>query len=753
MSTPFAERPSFFEGQYLGAEDLQALLSYCSEQLRRHQLGPHTWGIVAGLDIVYPEQADGSVQAFLTPGVAVDGFARMVVVPAAQAVDAGLFTGQPAGDVPLWLRYDEAPAGGLRAGFETCGRTDAYQRVLEGYALGAGEKGVAQRQSPVWVGDDSFSDARAAPGAALPGAPIAIDGSVAMQAFPGPGDPSRWWIPLGTLAWTGAGVGAATADSRKVSRLRRRIAGWSGEALLGANGLLRLRPRLQSGDADTLETLATPLPGDLVYAKADAARASPVPREPIWLEADVRARGHVRHYGTRTEWVDPAGTDYLANGKVTALRRQAQGSAKGLELQVLLGPAAGGAGPTRLAIGASTVRGDDPVQLDFDFQAGAVVQSDGKVGIGLTDLPLALPLTVRADGGQSGLVAFHKQNGTIAWQVNLGPAEKGLNFTQADPKATNLYLAASGEVGIGTDIPEAKFDIRAVSSSNPSELAQHKWFQVGNGADPDQGRVWLQYGPALAPLLVMSDLDDPSRVQFQQTGTGSEAKPERASWIGLARGASADLALFASAVGVNTTEPKRPLHVEGGEIHSGGAGAGHSFANRGSAWADVPAAGTGDRWVLYARGGVARLWSGGDLLGLTPAGNLGVGTTAPAARIDAVGSILLGAGPTRYFAVGGLNDARIIAGRCAIGSMSGTGWTATNTSTGRYQVNFTGAFTAPPVVSVTPERRGAANQDRLATLEFVTAAGFSVTFKDMAPGAENTFQDSDFHFMAYGRRD
>jgi hypothetical protein len=265
--------------------------------------------------------------------------------------------------------------------------------------------------------------------------------------------------------------------------------------------------------------------------------------------------------------------------------------------------------------------------------------------------------------------------------------------------------------------------------------------------------VWLQYGPALAPLLVMSDLDDPSRVQFQQTGTGSEAKPQRASWIGLARGASADLALFASAVGVNTTEPKRPLHVEGGEIHSGGAGAGHSFANRGSPWVDVPAAGTGDRWVLYALGGVARLWSGGDLLGLTPAGNLGVGTTAPAARIDAVGSILLGAGPTRYFAVGGLNDARIIAGRCAIGSMSGIGWTATNTSTGRYQVNFTGAFTAPPVVSVTPERRGAANQDRLATLEFVTAAGFSVTFKDMAPGAENTFQDSDFHFMAYGRRD
>lgn len=752
MSTPFTERPWFFEGQYLGAEDLQALLGYCREQLQRHQLGSHTWGIVAGLDLVYPEQPDGSVQAFLTPGVAVDGFARMVVVPAAQAVDPALFTGQPAGEVALWLRYDEAPAGGVRAGFETCGRSDAYQRLLEGYALGAGEKGVAQRQSPVWVGDTSFTDARDALGDPLPGKPVALDGSVAMQAFPGAGDPSRWWIPLGTVLWTGAALGAPTADSRKGSRVRRRLAGWSGEALLGANGLLRLRPRLASGDADALEALAQPLPADLVYAKADKDQQAPVPREPVWLEADVRARGHVRHYGSRTEWVEAAGTDYLAGGKVTALRRQAQGSAKGLELQVLLGPAAGAAGPTRLAIGASSVQGDDPVQLEFDFTPGAVVQGDGKVGIGVTDAPLALPLTVRADGPDSGLLAFHKQNGgPLAWQVNLGTGEKGLNVTQADPKASNLYLKATGEVGIGTATPEAKLDIRSVSSPNPSEFAQNKWFQVGNGISEDQGRVWLQYGPALAPLLVLSDFDDPSRIQFQQTGAGSEAKPERASWIGLARGASADVAVVATAVGVNTTEPKRPLHVEGGEIHSGGGAAGLSFSNRGSPWSDVPA-GTGDRWVLYALGGTARLWSGGDLLGVTPAGFLGVGTTAPSARIDALGSIRLGGGATRYYAVGGLDDARLIAGRCAPGSMSGNGWTAVSGSTGKYSVTFTGAFSQPPVVTVTPEAQPGDQEDNLPTLESVTAAGFTVAFMDVVPPNEGSFQATSFHFMAYGPR-
>lgn len=43
MSTVFAERPSFFEGQYLGADDLEAFLKYAREYDARHLLGAHTW--------------------------------------------------------------------------------------------------------------------------------------------------------------------------------------------------------------------------------------------------------------------------------------------------------------------------------------------------------------------------------------------------------------------------------------------------------------------------------------------------------------------------------------------------------------------------------------------------------------------------------------------------------------------------------------------------------------------------------------
>jgi len=64
----------------------------------------------------------------------------------------------------------------------------------------------------------------------------------------------------------------------------------------------------------------------------------------------------------------------------------------------------------------------------------------------------------------------------------------------------------------------------------------------------------------------------------------------------------------AANIGVGTAQPQRPLHVEGSQIHSGGAQGGLSFADRASgSFVENPTA--GQRWVWYAQGGTARLWS------------------------------------------------------------------------------------------------------------------------------------------------
>ena len=102
-------------------------------------------------------------------------------------------------------------------------------------------------------------------------------------------------------------------------------------------------------------------------------------------------------------------------------------------------------------------------------------------------------------------------------------------------------------------------------------------------------------------------------------------------------------------VGIGTQTPSRRFHVEGNEVHSGGGGAGYSFGNR-ETTTFVEGPGSGERWVWYAAGGNARLWSGSDKLAVTPGGNVGIGTSSPADRLDVAGNlrILTGSNPIRF---------------------------------------------------------------------------------------------------------
>lgn len=75
------------------------------------------------------------------------------------------------------------------------------------------------------------------------------------------------------------------------------------------------------------------------------------------------------------------------------------------------------------------------------------------------------------------------------------------------------------------------------------------------------------------------------------------------------------------SLAIGTTDPKRILHVEGTEVHSGGSGGGFSFGNRNTT-GFVDAGNGGERWVLYSHDKIARLWSGNDKLWVTADGSL-----------------------------------------------------------------------------------------------------------------------------------
>jgi hypothetical protein len=85
-------------------------------------------------------------------------------------------------------------------------------------------------------------------------------------------------------------------------------------------------------------------------------------------------------------------------------------------------------------------------------------------------------------------------------------------------------------------------------------------------------------------------------------------------------------------IGIDAQQAQRPLHVEGGEIHCGGADGGFSFADRTTKeFVDEPSD-TGQRWRWYANNGIARLWSGTDQLTIAPNGRIGIGIDAQQAQ-------------------------------------------------------------------------------------------------------------------------
>lgn len=495
MSTIFAERPNFFEGQYLGAADLEAFLKYARENDARHLLGAHTWGIVAGIDLVEGSSPAGEVEYFLTPGVAVDGYGRLIVVATPFRLTTDLFARQPSGIVDIWIRYDETHFSGQRAGFQHCDCSDNFSRVAESVVVEVGPRAaIAQRESGVLVGDEIFVDAREALGDSLPNKPLACDGSVAAQTFPDAETRSLWLIPVGKVPWDRANssLQASTEADKKASLIFRRVAGLVTGHIYPADGVIRLRPRwskrwagdeICTGNAIQEADLVTCESGELSF------------REMIWLEGHSRFTGDVRLYGSRLEFREAHGTDYLDGGVPLAMRRQQRleknGLKSGFDLEVLLGKRS--EGPTRLTIGRATVSGDDPCNLDFQFEPGVYIQEDAKLGIGTQDSLLSLPLTIRADDTGS-LIGFENGN-ALAWQINFGAGKNGLNFTDTDSKETRLFLHTDGNVGIGTDQPRRSLHVHGsvIHSSGKGGFSFGDQGLNDFVDEPTKGERWIWY--------------------------------------------------------------------------------------------------------------------------------------------------------------------------------------------------------------------------------------------------------------------
>ena len=113
-----AERPRYFEGQLLTAEDLRDEQDYWVRKHRLQNLALHGSGVVCGLAVT--QQGRGAVT--VDPGIAIDRLGREVVVP--EPVEIEPRAGRRGGDVVLRYREEASrwSVGGeatrIREGFE-----------------------------------------------------------------------------------------------------------------------------------------------------------------------------------------------------------------------------------------------------------------------------------------------------------------------------------------------------------------------------------------------------------------------------------------------------------------------------------------------------------------------------------------------------------------------------------------------------------------------------------------------------------
>jgi hypothetical protein len=739
------QRPDFFEGEYLGADDLQQLVVYMRDQSARHALGGHAWGIAAGLDLVEQPSPSGggAVDVYLLPGYAIDGYGRSVVVVNPLRLTVDLLSGQPTGSVQVWLRYDQGGTKGVRPGFEVCAASDAYARVAESYALEVGVLALTQQQSGISVAGTAVPDAREAPRLFDDNGPIACDASVPYQDLPLADEKSRWLIPLGLVGWKPGSPGTLTplSDSERLrSRRLRRYLGVVAENVLAADGLIRLRKRttpFQPSPATTddicgADDLANPA-HDFDLQKCTSGELEF--NELVWVEGRLRVTDDTRLLNARLEFRDAAGTSYKPDNQPGSVPLLFQRSDNGTnaDLSLLVGAAKTGRNNFIIAAADTPKQNDPCAAVQFNTTRRVTVQDDGKVGIG-PDAPDELLTVEGTDEAFLHLKATSGPHDVYAGATKDGGVIAVLN-------ADDLRLRTGGPDPSGGPDPTKDAFARVTIKGGTNGG------QVGVGTiDPDPNRLVTVEAPTGGSYLIARTQDRKHEVLLGADDGGATLA---------ANSANDDLVLGANGghplmwikadgkVGAGTGTPNRDLTVQGRTTNTylNVIAADGREILMGADWTGtMVSAMTNDDLQLRAGGNQ-------NCVTIKANKNVGVGTDAPLDKLDVRGNVRLGAFG-ELFAAGSPDNVRIIAGNVDGGGhrFAGTGFNATRIGQGQYRIDLWTWFTAAPVVIATSI---ASANDDLASTANIGTGSFEVHIYDTSLGH---LEDNQFSFVAIGLR-
>lgn len=258
-----------------------------------------------------------------------------------------------------------------------------------------------------------------------------------------------------------------------------------------------------------------------------------------------------------------------------------------------------------------SIGGNGTFEIDAPGVVGGrlIVAESGNVGIGITTpgFPLSFSNSVGDKISLWGQSANHYGFGIqgALLQIHTDGAGSDVAFGYGPSAAfkETMRVKGNGNVGIGTTDPGAtRLLIAGVTSwENGFGLTGDSDDGVGMYLENKKGHKWYL-------------LSGGKNTSVGNGGFGIYDSSASAYRLAIAPN---------GFIGMGTTDPKRPLHVVGHEVHSGGATGGYSFGDRGTTPEFVENGEGGKRWVWYAAGTSARLWTAGmDRLTVNPNGHV-----------------------------------------------------------------------------------------------------------------------------------
>ncbi|MFW2438535.1 MAG: hypothetical protein ACN4GR_04105 [Arenicellales bacterium] len=715
MSQKYAERPHFYEGQYLGADDFNKLQQYLNDKQRRHALGMHSWGIVAGLELT--EQVIGSdTVVYLQPGYAVDGYGRSVSVKEPYQMPPDLFGAESNGLVKVWLRIKEESQAQNRVSYDACCDEDCFESVVETFVVEAGDKGwLDSRHSGVNVAGNHIEDPREVIDESGDVVSAVCDASISYQEFPVSDDLPYWYIPIGMLMWTGSKFQGRSVDQLISSRAFRRAAGLIGENLFASDGLLRLRARTSEiKEGQTADEVCD----DLAIHANDVTKDGDDfgINELVWIEGDLRITGDARLFGSRLEFRQDDGGD---SPPLYARR----GDPNESDLEITLGkddatPVEKGA--TRFVIGTET-EVDSKIEIEGKF----FVTAEGKVGIGTgepQDWDKNANSLVINDDGKVGLTIAGSEYGSIFFATGSEDAKLRRGRVGYDHGEDSLVLGAGNKNYLWLS-DEGRLGIRTKNPSAPLHIIDGTDVTLGDNTG------YLLLGETSKKNIVM----DNNEIQARKAGAVSTLHLQ-------AEGGSVQFSTHQQIknqviitndgrIGIGTEKPEIPLHIKNGTDADKTGSSGYLLMGELSARNmvlddnEIQARNNGNASTLYLQR------EGGDLK---------FGTNG---KFYAVGS-----------RQGGIH---ILAGRIsAAGSVaSGSGFQSnpptTSNNRRHYHVTFSTAFSSAPAVIVSASDPSVW-EDNIANAYKITNEGFFVSITDDTDNSDNNPESSEFNFIAIG---